>query len=76
MKDATGKQIGTVGAEVLVGEKRCKIRQTVFSWTTQKFPFSLESSKVLTIREPYIITVTGVAISLPLQIFNPNPTIL
>src|SRR5438132_666974 len=58
MRDATGTKIGTVGAEVPVGEKWCKIRQAVFSWTTQKFPFRFKSSKVLTIREHHIVTVT------------------
>jgi hypothetical protein len=61
LRDATGKKIGTVGAEVPVGEKWCKIRQRVFSWTTQKFPFRFQSSKVLKISAPHVITVTGKA---------------
>src|SRR5262249_53513326 len=60
LKDATGNHPGTVGAEVPLGQK-CKIRQTVFSWTSQKFPFSFKSSKVLTINQRHIITVTGKA---------------
>src|SRR5437016_2092881 len=33
LKDATGQKAGTVGAEVPAGQKWCKIRQRVFSWT-------------------------------------------
>ena len=60
LKDATGQKVGTVGAEVPAGQKWCKIRQRVFSWTAQKFPFRL-SSKALNIHEHHIITVTGKA---------------
>jgi hypothetical protein len=44
-----------------VGPKWCEIRQTVFSWTTQKFPFSVKTAHALKIREPHVITVTGKA---------------
>jgi hypothetical protein len=61
LQDATGNAIGTVSAEIPVGLKWCEIRQTVFSWTTQGFPFSLKTSKKLTLHEPQVITVTGKA---------------
>jgi hypothetical protein len=38
LEDATGNNVGTVSAEIPVGPKWCEIRQTVFGWTTQKFP--------------------------------------
>lgn len=61
LQDATGDRLGTVSAEIPVGSKWCEIWQTVFSWTTQKFPFSLKTAKKLRIREPHVITVTGKA---------------
>jgi hypothetical protein len=61
LEDATGNSVGTVSAEIPVGPKWCEIRQTVFSWTTQSFPFSLKTAKKLKIREPHVITVTGKA---------------
>ncbi len=42
--DATGNNAGTVSAEIPVGPKWCEIRQTVFGWTTQKFPFSVKTA--------------------------------
>src|ERR1700750_1077604 len=45
----------------LIGPKWCEIRQTVFGWTTQKFPFSVKTAHALKIREPHVITVTGKA---------------
>jgi hypothetical protein len=39
--------------------KWCEIRQIVFSWTTQKFPFNVKTAHTLKIREPHVITVTG-----------------
>src|SRR5205809_5547766 len=59
LQDATGNGVGTVSAEIPVGPKWCEIRQTVFDWTTQSFPFSLKKAKKLKIREPHVITVTG-----------------
>jgi len=41
--DATGENVGTVSAEIPVGPKWCEIRQTVFSWTAQKFPFGIKT---------------------------------
>jgi hypothetical protein len=61
LKDATGKKTGTVGVEVPVGTRWCKIRQKVFSWTNAKFPFAIKSNRVFKISEPHVITVTGKA---------------
>jgi hypothetical protein len=61
LQDATGDQVGTVSAEVPVGPKWCEIRETVFGWTTQSFPFSLKTAKKLKLRKPHVITVTGKA---------------
>jgi hypothetical protein len=44
-----------------VGPRWCEVRQTVFGWTTQKFPFSVKTAHALKIREPHVITVTGKA---------------
>jgi hypothetical protein len=41
LEDATGSNVGTVSAEIPVGPKWCEIRQAVFGWTTQKFPFGV-----------------------------------
>ena len=61
LQDADGKKAGSVGAEIPVGPTWCELRQTVFSWTTQSFPFSFKGSQTLELREPHIITVTGQA---------------
>jgi hypothetical protein len=61
LEDATGNRVGTVSAEIPVGPKWCEIRQTVFGWTMQGFPFSLKTSKKLKIREQHVITVMGKA---------------
>ena len=61
LEDATGNNVGTVSAEIPVGPKWCEIRQTVFGWTTQKFPFGVKTAHALKIREPHVITVTGKA---------------
>ena len=61
LQDASGNGVGTVSAEIPVGPKWCEIRQSVFSWSTQKFPFSVKTAHTLKIREPYVITVTGKA---------------
>jgi hypothetical protein len=61
LKDAEGKKAGSVGAEIPVGPVWCELRQAVFGWTTQSFPFSFKESQTLEIREPHIITVTGQA---------------
>ena len=59
--DATGNNVGTVSAEIPVGQKWCEIRQTVFGWTTQKFPFNVKTAHTLKIGEQHVITVTGKA---------------
>ena len=59
LEDASGNAVGTVSAEIPVGPKLCEIRQTVFGWTTQSFPFSFKGSQKLEMRETHIITVTG-----------------
>jgi hypothetical protein len=59
LKDAEGKKTGSVGAEIPVGSTWCELRQTVFAWTTQSFPFSFKESQRLEMRETHIITVTG-----------------
>jgi hypothetical protein len=61
LEDASGNAVGTVSAEIPVGPKLCEIRQTVFGWTTQSFPFTLKTAKKLKLREPHVITVTGKA---------------
>ena len=49
LQDADGKNAGTVSAEIPVGPKWCEIRQIVFGWTKQKFPFTVKSVRDLTI---------------------------
>jgi len=44
-----------------LAQSGCEIRETVFGWTTQKFPFSVKTAHALKIREPHVITVTGKA---------------
>jgi hypothetical protein len=61
LKDAEGKKAGSVGAEIPVGSTWCELRQTVFGWTTQSFPFSFKESQRLEMPEMHIITVTGQA---------------
>jgi hypothetical protein len=60
LQDADGKSAGTVSAEIPVGPKWCEIRQIVFGWTNQKFPFTVKSVHDLTIAE-HVVTVTGKA---------------
>ena len=61
LKDADGKKAGSVGAEIPVGPTWCELRQTVFGWTTQSFPFTFKDSQKLQMREQHTITVTGKA---------------
>jgi len=61
LSDAEGKKAGSVGAEIPVGATWCELRQTVFGWTTQSFPFTFKDNQRLEMREPHIITVTGQA---------------
>src|SRR5262249_37468429 len=58
LQDADGKNAGTVSAEIPVGLKWCEIRQIVFGWTKQKFPFTVKSVHDLTIAE-HVVTFTG-----------------
>jgi hypothetical protein len=55
------KQPGTVSAEIPVGPKWCEVRQTVFGWTTQNFPFGVKTAHALKISGQHLITVTGKA---------------
>jgi hypothetical protein len=61
LKDPTGNKTGTVGVEVPVGDKWCKIRKEVFSWVRVTFPFKITSNRVFTIVHPHNITVVGKA---------------
>ena len=61
LRDATGNKTGTVGVEVPVGERWCKVRQEVFSWVKVAFPFHITSNRVFKIIHPHVITVTGKA---------------
>jgi hypothetical protein len=61
LKDADGKKAGSVGAEIPVGPTWCELRQTVFGWTTQSFPFTFKESQKLQMHEQHVITVTGKA---------------
>ena len=61
LQDANGEGVGTVSAEIPVGPKWCEIRQIVFRWTSQKFPFNVKAAHTLKIREPHVITMTGKA---------------
>jgi hypothetical protein len=62
--DANGNNAGTVSAEIPVGPKWCEIRQTVFGWTTQTFPFGVKTAHGLKIRQQDVITVTGKAFTI------------
>jgi hypothetical protein len=61
LADASGDKPGIVVAEIPAKTEWCEIRQTVFGWTTQKFPFHVKTAHTLKIREPHVITVTGKA---------------
>src|SRR6476620_188095 len=54
LEDATGNNVGTVSAEIPVGAKWCEIRQTVFGWTAQTFPFSVKTAHALKFLEPHV----------------------
>jgi hypothetical protein len=45
LQDANGDAVGTVSAEIPVGPKWCEIRQVVFGWTSQKFPFNVKTAQ-------------------------------
>ena len=61
LADANGNSAGTVSAEIPVGPKWREIRQIMFGWTSQKFPFNVKTAHTLKIREPHVSTVTGKA---------------
>jgi hypothetical protein len=61
LADPSGKKPRRVGVEVPVGQRWCKIRQAVFSWTNAKFPFAIQSNKVFKVVHPHVIAVTGKA---------------
>ncbi len=62
LRDANGKNTGSVNAEIPVGPEWCELRKTVFGWTTQSFPFRFKGSQTLELREQHVITVTGKAL--------------
>jgi hypothetical protein len=59
--DASDNKPGIVGVEIPPGKIWCEFRKLVFSWTTQKFPFSFQSSKGLTVTGRPVTTVIGKA---------------
>jgi hypothetical protein len=59
--DASGNKPGIVVVEVPAAPQWCSIRQTVFRWTTTRFPFQTSSAKKLNVTNPPIITVVGKA---------------
>lgn len=59
--DADDNKPGTVGVEIPCGQIWGEFRKLVFSWTSQKFPFSFKSSKSLTVTNRHVIAVTGKA---------------
>lgn len=61
LKDVTGGSPLNLIVEIPLGEKWCKIRQTVLSWADVKFPFHTTSSKSLTLLQNPVITVRGKA---------------
>jgi hypothetical protein len=61
LQDATGDKAGIVVFEVPAKQQWCSIRETVFSWTTTRFPFHTSSDRKLKLLGAPIITVTGKA---------------
>jgi hypothetical protein len=61
LQDATGDKAGIVVCEIPAKQQWCSIRETVFSWTTTRFPFQTSSDRKLKLIEAPIITVTGKA---------------
>src|SRR5438876_8125569 len=45
LQDATGDKAGIVVCEIPAKQQWCSIRETVFSWTTTKFPFHTSSPR-------------------------------
>jgi len=60
-QDATGDKAGIVVCEIPAKQQWCSMRETVFSWTTTRFPFHASSDRKLKLIEAPIITVTGKA---------------
>ena len=61
LQDATGDKAGIVVCEIPAKQQWCSIRETVFSWTTTRFPFHTSSDRKLKLIGAPIITVTGKA---------------
>jgi hypothetical protein len=61
LQDATGDKAGIVVCEIPAKQQWCSIRETVFSWTTTRFPFHTSSARKLNVTDAPIITVTGKA---------------
>src|SRR6266516_1120672 len=61
LQDATGDKAGIVVCEIPAKQQWCSIRETVFSWTTTRFPFHTSSDRKLKLIQAPIITVTGKA---------------
>ncbi len=61
LQDATGDKAGIVVCEIPAKQHWCSIRETVFSWTTTRFPFHTSSDRKLKLIGAPIITVTGKA---------------
>src|SRR6266487_3277926 len=61
LQDATGDKAGIVVCEIPAKQQWCSIHETVFSWTTTRFPFHTSSDRKLKLTQAPIITVTGKA---------------
>jgi hypothetical protein len=61
LQDATGDKTGIVVCEIPAKQQWCSIRETVFSWTTTRFPFHTSSAKKLTLDQTPVVTATGKA---------------
>ena len=59
LQDATEDKPGIVVCEIPAKQQWCSIRETVFSWTTTRFPFHTGSARKLNVANPPIITVVG-----------------
>jgi hypothetical protein len=59
LQDATGEKTGIVVCEIPAKQQWCSIRETVFSWTTTRFPFHTSSDRKLKLIGAPIISVTG-----------------
>src|SRR6266550_154849 len=59
LQDATGDKVGIVVCEIPAKQQWCSIRETVFGWTTTRFPFHTSSDRKLKLIEAPIITDNG-----------------